>query len=115
MAWWAYWQPDVHYEDVQCTVCRAVAGQFALHQGPGNRDKPAWFLRVKDPNTGSWAKKNNRSRELSFKRQLRDLLEAAIGQSTGGEKTERVVAAMPTSLTQGHVTGAGAVAEKMIF
>ena len=46
-------EPDlVDYEDIDCG---RVAGQFKLHQGPGNRDKPSWFLRVKDPSTGSWA------------------------------------------------------------
>lgn len=44
------------WSDITCTRCGAICGQIKLDPGPGGRDSPTWYSRVKLAD-GSWPSK----------------------------------------------------------
>ena len=64
------------WEDVMCDTCHRVAGQIKLDPGPGNRDEPTWFMRVRDAG-GKWG-----SKYPLFRRRVTNV----IGQSDEGPR-----------------------------
>ena len=44
------------WSDITCSHCHAICGQIKLDPGPGARDSPTWYSRVKLPD-GSWPTK----------------------------------------------------------
>ena len=53
-----------YWMDIKCATCNRVCGQLKKDPGPGDRDPPTWYMRVRNAD-GSWPSKGPQFRRRS--------------------------------------------------